>query len=144
MKRVASLMTLAAGFALAACDSPTALDDLVTPPSFAADVVVEALESPAIIVRVPNTFLPGIGAAGNIGGAPGGPARCQDVQNSNHFILSCQGVVTNLAGRGVTNTEETSNATCNAAFGQGFVVADSFRYTVSASGRASLSCTFRK
>ena len=35
MKTVATLMTLAAGFALAACDSPTAFDDSVTPPSFA-------------------------------------------------------------------------------------------------------------
>ena len=133
MKTISAVAALAL-VGLVACDSPAALDDLVTPPLFAA----------AIIVRVGATGLPGIDAAGNIDGALGGPARCQDVQNANHFILSCHGVVTNLAGRGVKNTNETSNATCNAAFGQGFVIADSWHYTVSASGRASLSCTFRK
>ncbi len=106
MKRVASLMTLAAGFALAACDSPAALDDsAVTPPSFArATTVTDNVKFPVNI----GVFIPcAAGGAGEVVFLSGNLHSLFHLTvNDNNFKIKIHNQPQGISGTGLTTGDK--------------------------------------
>ncbi len=105
MKRVASLMTLAAGFALAACDSPAALDDSVTPPSFAAATTVTDNVSFPVNIGV---FIPcAAGGAGEVVFLSGNlHSLFHSTVNGNNFKFKIHSQPQGISGTGLTTGDK--------------------------------------
>jgi hypothetical protein len=85
--------------------------------------------------------MPGVGETGDLFGAPSGLSDLQRTENMSWIKLSClNGQTTNLSGR----AQVYAGFECNAAWPDGVQHTTDTRYTVSASGKASMTCRFRK
>ena len=98
---------------------------------------------PAIVVK-PNgdCFISGVDANGNPDGALGAlTSDTMIVENGNKVMLICKATVTNLSGRGQHYKGFSCGITIPSS-GAFVFTTDSIR-SVSATGKATLKCTFR-
>ncbi len=114
-------MTLAAGFALAACDSPAALDDSVTPPSFAAATTVTDNVSFPVNIGV---FIPcAAGGAGEVVFLSGNlHSLFHSTVNDNNFTIKIHNQPQGITGTGLTTGDKyQGTGVTQETFGGSFV-----------------------
>lgn len=127
------LVVLLAGACQSETPNPIAVGDPSGLVPASAAIVIQPGEETCV--------MPGVGEAGDLGGAPSGLSDLQRTETKSWIKLSClNGQTTNLSGR----AQVYAGFECNAAWPDGSQLTTDSRYTVSASGKASLTCRFRK
>ena len=123
MKRVATLMTLAAGFALAACDSPTALDSVTSPSFAAANAATTFTDNMKFPVNI-GVFIPcAAGGAGEVVFLSGNLHSLFHLTvNGNNFKFKIHNQPQGISGTGLTTGDKyQGTGVTQETFGGSFV-----------------------